>query len=273
MLAIITVQSKLWPTEWCLSNTRKCLLALIVSNIKSLWTFCFALLLRHDLKRSCSPGWHWVCYVATDNFGCLRLQPLPPKCETARKATIPRLWSPEILSATHTLLTEQHFQPSWGIFIRHYCVFGTEAPEHEYVPYPQGKPGRVISLASDPFRPYSPPHFIAKSLGNSSKLASAPLSQFTAKKVTHHLTTPSLRTLEMPCSLDSEAIIIADSVFLSALSPGPVTSAQPNPPPWFTDFSDLHLWRSAMDLWSQFPTGYFYSVCEHFGLNLQPLLP
>lgn len=77
----------------------------------------------------------------------------------------------------------------------------------------------------------------------------------------------------MPCSLDSEAIIIADSVFLSALSSGPVTSAQPNPPPWFPDFSDLHLWRSATDLWSQFPTGYFCSVCEHFGVNSQPLLP
>lgn len=71
------------------------------------------------------------------------------------------------------------------------------------------------------------PALTAKPLGNSSlvhsKLASAPLSQLMVKKVTHHHMTPSLRTLEMPCTLNSEAIVIADSVFLSALSLGPVT--------------------------------------------------
>lgn len=116
MLAIIIVQSKLWPTEWCLSNPRKCLLALIVSNIKRLWTFCFALLLRHDLKISCTPGWLWVCYVATDNSGHPRLQPLPPKCETAHTATVPRLWRPE-LCLPHILYQLSNIPGTLGAFL------------------------------------------------------------------------------------------------------------------------------------------------------------
>lgn len=70
------------------------------------------------------------------------------------------------------------------------CVWDREeAPECECVPYPEGKPGRGVSLLSLPFQPDLSPSFHRLPLGNSSlvhcKLASAPLCHLPVIKVTH----------------------------------------------------------------------------------------